>query len=166
MTSFFVISAIWADIINCPFFFLSFSGQSVAWSNRYNWNNYSYTGWYTSTNDVPLPQRMLTISWDALGEVLPAGQKRWSSSSNQNWWGHTWKAMYNFGFSSMWETRSFWIDPMKGKKDDEGTGALVIWGETERAGIVQHGEDWGMDLSNIYKCLKETFRWWNWVLVT
>jgi len=40
-----------------------------------------------------LAAKKLTISWAALGGVLPAGQGRWSFPSTQHWWGHMWSAV-------------------------------------------------------------------------
>jgi len=46
--------------------------------------------------------------------------------------------------------------PVKGHGDDGGTGASLLWGEAERAGTVQPGEEkaQGGDLINVYKHLK------------
>lgn len=92
-------------------------------------------------------------SWTALGNTLPADKGKWSFTSAQHWWGHTWSRGAGFGLPN---TRDGWICWSK--------SCAVMWQirnwsihHTERAGTAQSREEkaqgQGMDLINVCKYL-------------
>jgi len=83
--------------------------------------------------NVPLPQRILMISWAVLGKILPAGWGMGSFPSAQCWWGHPWGAGTSVGLP---RTRGMWTDWRESREGPPGcwrTGASLLWGKAEGA---------------------------------
>ena len=99
-------------------------------------------------------QSQPAASWAALGGVSPAGGGRWSFPSAQHWRDTLGVLGPVRGSPVQVRHGLARARPVKGHKDDEGTGASVIRREAGRAGTVQPGEEKAQgDLIHVYQYL-------------
>jgi len=67
---------------------------------------------------------------------LPAGTGRWSSLCTQLWWDRTSSTVFSFGPLTTRKTSRPWSTSREGQQSCEGSGAQILWGAAEGAGIV------------------------------
>lgn len=102
----------------------------------------------TWASNVPMQQRRLMESWDALGEALQQVER------GEHWWGHSKSAVCSCGPPCTRDTDTLEC-PTQGYRSDGRTGACLLQWEAERAGTMQPGEEEAPgDLINVYKYLK------------
>ena len=73
------------------------------WTPRWMW-----------ASSKPLWQRRPTALWPALGNVSPAGLRRWSFPSTLPWWDQIWSAVSISGFPCVRETWTYWSKSTEG----------------------------------------------------
>ena len=74
-------------------------------------------------------------------DLWPAGQGRWFCSSALLWWDPAWSPASSSGALSTGKTGICWSGSRGGHKIDLRAGAPLLWGQAERAGAVQPGEE-------------------------
>jgi len=92
--------------------------------------------------------------------VLPAGARRWLLPWTQLWWGHTSSAVPSFGPFTTRKTLLPWSVSIEGQWSREGSGAQVLRGVAEGAGIVQSGEEEAQRRPYHSLLLPERRAWW------
>ena len=91
----------------------------------------------TWSGNACLQPRRPTVSWAASKAAWPAGRGRGFWPSAPLWWDPTWSPASSSGAPS---TRRIW-SCWGGYKDDPRAGAPLLWGQAERVGAVQPGEE-------------------------
>ena len=127
------------------------------------WNMKSHTN---SLNNVIIFyatwHRSPSASWAALAGVLPVSQLRWSSTSAQRWWGHSWSAVPSSGLLSPRETWTYWRESRVGpqrqvrhwsiRRTERGCESWDSAGESA-PGVHPRAEKAQGDLINVQKYL-------------
>jgi len=95
----------------------------------------------TWPSNMCLQPRRSTVSWAASPAAWPAGWGRGFYPSTLLFWDPTWRPACSSGALSTGQTWTCWSGAKGGHKTDPRTGAPLLWGQAERVGAVQPGEE-------------------------
>ena len=91
---------------------------------------------WTWASNVLSQLRKPAIPQAASKEAWPAGHGRWSCTTAQHWWGLTWSTASRCGVLS-----TVGVCLQEGHKNDQRDGTPLLWGQAERAGAAQPGQE-------------------------
>ena len=96
---------------------------------------------WTQAGSVCSQPRRPTVSWAASKEARPAGWGRGLCASTPLRWDPPGSPAYSSGAFSTGKTWSCWSGCRGGPQKLSGAGARLLWGQAERVGVVEPGEE-------------------------
>ena len=97
--------------------------------------------WWEAQHDPAMCACSPAVSWAASKAVWPAGRGRGFCPSAPLWWDPTGSPASSSGALNTGETWTCWSGSRGGHKNDQGAGTPLLWGQAERVGAVQPGEE-------------------------
>lgn len=102
------------------------------------WESWRSTSWMW-VSSVPLCWRRPVTYQTVLARSQTEGQGKWIFHSIQHIWNQIWRTLSSLGLSCSRKTFTV-CRPTKGNQDGKGAGLRGVWGEAERTGFPQSGE--------------------------